>query len=160
MKYAPHERLSLEGAIRERLAHDRFELQSQPAVQMPERRLVGFEALLRLKDDKGVSIPPAVFIPIAEEIGMIGAIGAWVLREACKIAATWPDHLKVAVNLSPAQFAEGDLYETVAAALAAADLAPHRLELEITQRLLLNNSEPAMTKLPTLNAFALAISMA
>jgi diguanylate cyclase (GGDEF)-like protein len=154
-----NERLRLERAIREGLARDRFELHFQPAVQMPERRLVGFEALLRLKDDKGVSIPPTLFIPIAEEIGMIGAIGAWVLREACKIAATWPDHLKVAVNLSPAQFAEGDLYETVAAALAAAELAPHRLELEITEGMLLKDSEAVMAELRKLKAFGIGIVM-
>jgi diguanylate cyclase (GGDEF)-like protein len=159
MEDEQNERLRLERAIREAVAGDRFELHFQPAVQMPSRRLVGFEALLRLRDDKGAPIPPTLFIPIAEEIGMIGAIGAWVLREACKIAATWPDHLKVAVNLSPAQFAEGDLYETVAAALGAADLAPHRLELEITEGMLLKDSEAVMAELRKLKGFGVGIVM-
>jgi diguanylate cyclase (GGDEF)-like protein len=159
MEDEQNERLRLERAIREGLAADRLQLHFQPAVQMPARRLVGFEALLRLKDDKGVSIPPTLFIPIAEEVGMIGAIGEWVLREACKVAATWPDHLKVAVNLSPAQFAEGDLCETVAAALADAGLAPHRLELEITEGLLLTDSEAVMAVLRKLKRLGVGIVM-
>ena len=159
MEDEQNERLRLERAIREGLGADRFQLHFQPAIQMPARRLVGFEALLRLKDDKGAPIPPTLFIPIAEEIGVVGAIGEWVLREACKVAATWPDHLKVAVNLSPAQFAEGDLCDTVAAALADADLPPQRLELEITEGLLLTDSEAVMAVLRKLKRLGVGIVM-
>jgi diguanylate cyclase (GGDEF)-like protein len=153
------ERLRLERAIREAVAGDRFELHFQPAVQMPARRLVGFEALLRLRDENGVPIPPAVFIPIAEQIGMIGVIGAWVLREACKVAATWPSHLKVAVNLSPAQFSTGDLRQIVADALAGAGLEPRRLELEITEGLLLKDSEAVLNVLRRLKDSGVGIVM-
>jgi diguanylate cyclase (GGDEF)-like protein len=154
-----NERLRLERAIREGLAGDRFELHFQPAVQMPERRLVGFEALLRLRDERGAPIPPATFIPIAEQIGLIGAIGTWVLREACKTAVAWPDPMKVAVNLSPAQFADGDLYEKVVAALADSGLAPRRLELEITEGLLLKDSDAIMDELRRLKQFGVGIVM-
>jgi diguanylate cyclase (GGDEF)-like protein len=159
MEAALNARLRLERAIREAAAGDRFELHFQPAVQMPARRLVGFEALLRLRDERGESIPPATFIPIAERLGLIGAIGTWVLREACKTATTWPAQLKVAVNLSPAQFADGDLYETVAAALADAGLEPHRLELEITEGLLLKDSDAVLNELGRLKDFGVSIVM-
>ena len=154
-----NERLRLERAIRDALVGDRFELHFQPVVRMPERRLVGFEALLRLKDEHGVPIPPAIFIPVAEQIGLIGAIGAWVLREACRTAAAWPAHLTVAVNLSPAQFADGDLYETVVAALADSGLAARRLELEITEGLLLTDTQAVMGELRKLKDFEVAIVM-
>lgn len=85
--------------------------------------------------------PPLAFISIAEELGLIDRIGAWVLREACRNAATWPETLTVAVNLSPAQFLAGSVSNIVAAALKEAGLAPHRLELEITETLLLGSSE-------------------
>ncbi|MGA2041886.1 MAG: EAL domain-containing protein [Roseiarcus sp.] len=154
-----NERLRLERAIREGLLGDRFELYFQPAVQMPERRVVGFEALLRLRDDRGVPIPPTIFIPIAEQIGLIGPIGTWVLREACKTAKSWPDNLKVAVNLSPAQFAAGDIYATVVAALADSGLEPQRLELEITEGLLLQDSDAVMDQLRKLKDFRIGIVM-
>jgi EAL domain-containing protein (putative c-di-GMP-specific phosphodiesterase class I) len=154
-----NERLRLERAIRDALVGDRFELHFQPVVRMPERRLVGFEALLRLKDEHGVPIPPAIFIPVAEQIGLIGAIGTWVLREACKTAAAWPARLTVAVNLSPAQFAGGDLYETVVAALADSGLAARRLELEITEGLLLTDTQAVMGELRKLKDFEVAIVM-
>jgi diguanylate cyclase (GGDEF)-like protein len=154
-----NERLRLERAIREALAGDRFELHFQPAVQTPERRLVGFESLLRMRDEHGVPVAPTTFIPIAEQMGLIGAIGAWVLREACKTAMTWPSHLKVAVNLSPAQFSDDDLYQTVVAALADSGLAPSRLELEITEGLLLKDSEAVLTILRKLKDFHVGIVM-
>jgi diguanylate cyclase (GGDEF)-like protein len=154
-----NERLRLERAIRDALIGDRFELHFQPAVQMPERRLVGFEALLRLKDELGVPIPPTIFIPIAEQMGLIGAIGTWVLREACRTAANWPADLKVAVNLSPVQFSDGNLFETVVSALADAGLEPHRLELEITEGLLLKDTAAVMGELHKLKDFNVGIVM-
>jgi diguanylate cyclase (GGDEF)-like protein len=154
-----NERLRLERAIREALAGDHFELHFQPAVQMPERRLVGFEALLRMRDERGAPVAPTIFIPIAEQMGLIGAIGAWVLREACRTAMTWPSPLKVAVNLSPAQFSDDDLYQIVVAALADSGLEPSRLELEITEGLLLKDSEAVLTVLRKLKDFNVGIVM-
>ncbi len=126
---------------------------------MMDRRLIGFEALIRLPGEDGTLIPPLDFIPLAEDLQLIDKIGAWVLREACRTAAAWPEHLTVAVNLSPAQFVAGDVSEIVAAALKEAGLAPHRLELEITETLLLGNTEAIMRELQTLKAMGVAIVM-
>jgi diguanylate cyclase (GGDEF)-like protein len=152
-------RSKLERAIRDAVLHDRFELHYQPIFEMSERRLVGFEALIRLPAEDGTLIPPLVFIPVAEDLGLIHKIGTWVLREACCTAATWPEHLTVAVNLSPAQFLAGSISDIVAAALKEAGLAAHRLELEITETLLLGNSEAIMRELQTLKAMGVAIVM-
>ena len=118
-------RFKLERIIRDAVLHDRFELHYQPLFEMSERRLIGFEALIRLPAEDGTLIPPLAFIPIAEELGLIDKIGAWVLREACRTAATWPEHLTVAVNLSPAQFSAGSISDIVAAALKETGLAAH-----------------------------------
>jgi diguanylate cyclase (GGDEF)-like protein len=152
-------RLKLEAIIREAVLHDRFELHYQPLFEISERRLIGFEALIRLPAEDGTLIPPLVFIPVAEDLQLIDKIGAWVLREACRTAATWPEHLTVAVNLSPAQFLAGSISDIVATALKDAGLAAHRLELEITETLLLGNSEAIMAELRTLKAMGMAIVM-
>jgi diguanylate cyclase (GGDEF)-like protein/PAS domain S-box-containing protein len=152
-------RFKLERTIRDAVLHDRFELHYQPLFEISERRLIGFEALIRLPADDGTLIPPLVFIPVAEDLGLIDKIGAWVLREACRTAATWPEHLTVAVNLSPAQFLAGSVSDIVAATLKEAGLAAHRLELEITETLLLGNSEAIMAELQTLKAIGVAIVM-
>ena len=152
-------RLKLEAIIRDAVLHDRFELHYQPLFEISERRLIGFEALIRLPAEDGTLIPPLVFIPVAEDLQLIDKIGAWVLREACRTAATWPEHLTVAVNLSPAQFLAGSVSDIVAAALKDAGLAAHRLELEITETLLLGNSEAIMAELRTLKAMGVAIVM-
>ena len=152
-------RFELERVIRDAVLHDRFELHYQPLFEMLERRLIGFEALIRLPIEDGTMIPPLVFIPVAEELGLINKIGAWVLREACRTAATWPEYLTVAVNLSPAQFLAGSVSDIVAAALKETGLPAHRLELEITETLLLGNSEAIMAELKTLKATGVAIVM-
>ena len=152
-------RFALEKMIRDAVLHDRFELHYQPLFEMSERRLVGFEALIRLPAVDGTLIQPLEFIPVAEDLGLIDKIGAWVLREACRTAATWPEHLTVAVNLSPSQFLAGRLSAVVAGALKEAGLAPHRLELEITETLLLGDSEAIMAELHTLKAMGVAIVM-
>jgi diguanylate cyclase (GGDEF)-like protein/PAS domain S-box-containing protein len=152
-------RFKLEKIIRDAVLHERFELHYQPLFEMARRRLIGFEALVRLPAEDGTLIPPLVFIPVAEELRLIDKIGAWVLREACRTAATWPENLTVAVNLSPAQFLAGHVSDIVAAALKDAGLAPHRLELEVTETLLLGNSEAIMSELQTLKAMGVAIVM-
>ena len=149
----------LETMVRDAVLHDRFELHYQPIYEMAGRRLIGYEALIRLPAEDGTLIPPLVFIPVAEDLQLIDKIGAWVLREACRTAATWPEHLTVAVNLSPAQFLAGSVSDIVAAALKEAGLAAHRLELEITETLLLGNSEAIMAELRTLKAMGVAIVM-
>jgi EAL domain-containing protein (putative c-di-GMP-specific phosphodiesterase class I) len=134
-------------------------LHFQPLFEMSKRRLVGFEALVRLPKGDGTLIPPLSFIPIAEEMRLIGSIGTWVLQEACRTAATWPSHLTVAVNLSPMQFANGSISATVASALETTGLAPQRLELEITETVLLHDSEAIMAELRALKALGVAIVM-
>ena len=153
------ERIELEKAIRNAVLNDRFVLHYQPTIQISGRRLVGFEALIRLPAEDGTMIPPLVFIPVAEELRLIDKIGAWVLREACRAAALWPKHLTIAVNLSPAQFASGSVSAMVAATLEETGLEPHRLELEITETLLLGNTQANLTELQTLKAMGVAIVM-
>ncbi|HYC24571.1 MAG TPA: GGDEF domain-containing phosphodiesterase, partial [Roseiarcus sp.] len=151
------ERLRLERAIRDALALGAFELFYQPAVEMPGGRLVGFEALLRMREESDV--PPSIFIPLAEHIGLIDKIGEWVLREACRVAKNWPDDVKIAVNLSPAQFARAGLASRVAGILAETGLEAGRLELEITEGLLLSRSEEVMGELRRLKAEGVSIVM-
>ena len=155
-------RSKLERIVRDAVLNDRFELHYQPIFEISERRLLGFEALIRLPAEDGTPIPPSVFIPVAEELRLIDKIGAWVLREACCTAATWPEDLTVAVNLSPAQFLPGlagGVSDIVAAALKDTGLAAHRLELEITETLLLGDSAAIMAELQTLKAMGVAIVM-
>jgi diguanylate cyclase (GGDEF)-like protein/PAS domain S-box-containing protein len=151
-------RCRLEWVIRDAVMYNRFELHYQPLFEMSDRRLIGFEALIRLPTEDGALIPPLEFIPVAEDLRLIGKIGAWVLREACRTATTWPENLIVAVNLSPAQFSVG-FSGVVAATLKETGLAAHRLELEITETLLLGNSQVIMPELHALKAMGVAIVM-
>jgi len=153
------ERLKLERILREAVKNDRFELHYQPVFEVVSHRLIGFEALLRMPGPDGTLIPPMTFIPVAEDIRLIDKIGAWVLHEACRTAATWPETLTVAVNLSPAQFEAGSVSQVVAEALQHSGLAAHRLELEITETLLLRNSEAVVDELNRLRAMGVAIVM-
>jgi EAL domain-containing protein (putative c-di-GMP-specific phosphodiesterase class I) len=118
-----------------------------------------FEALVRWNHPARGRISPADFIPLAEETGLIVPIGEWALRQACADAATWPEHIKVAVNLSPVQFKSESLVRAVFSALTAAALAPSRLELEITETVLLQDSEATLGMLHRLRALGVRISM-
>ena len=153
------DRIRLERAIRDAVLHDRFVLNYQPVVQISSRSLVGFEALLRLPGEDGDLIQPTALIPVIEELRLIDKVGAWVLREACRAAVLWPEQLTIAVNLSPAQFAVRGISATVAAALRETGLPPHRLELEITESLLLDNTEAILAELQALKAMGVAIVM-
>ena len=152
-------RIALEKLIRNTAAKDGFVLHFQPVYEMADRHLIGFETLLRLPRPDGTLIAPADFISVAENMQLIDKIGAWVLREACRTAATWPKHLTVAVNLSPAQFTNGDICATVADALKVAGLEPHRLELEITENLLFGHSDIVLAELRKLKDIGVAIVM-
>jgi diguanylate cyclase (GGDEF)-like protein len=159
MDAALQARVAMEKTIRDAVLHERFVLHYQPVFAISERHLVGFEALVRLPAADGSLIPPSTFIPLAEDMRVVDKIGTWVLREACRTAATWPESLTVAVNLSAAQFETGRVSAMVAAALEEAGLAAHRLELEITETLLLGNSEAIMMELQSLKAMGVAIVM-
>jgi diguanylate cyclase (GGDEF)-like protein len=152
-------RRRVEMGLRRALAHDEFELHYQPVVNLKDNAVAGFEALLRWKDPQRGLISPAEFIPVAEDTGLIVPIGDWDNRHACAEAATWPGDLTVAVNLSPAQFRGHRLTHVVFAALAEARLPARRLELEITESVLLNNNEATLATLHQLRDFGARISM-
>jgi diguanylate cyclase (GGDEF)-like protein len=154
-----HARIALEKTIRNAVSNNGFILHYQPVYEMAGRHLIGFEALLRLPAEDGTLIPPLSFISVAENMRLINKIGAWVLLEACQTAATWPEHLKIAVNLSPLQFEGGGIGATVAHALKEAGLDPRRLELEITENLLLGHSDAVMAELRALKEMGVAIVM-
>jgi diguanylate cyclase (GGDEF)-like protein len=156
---ALQERIRLEKLIRDAVVNNRFELHYQPIYEGDVNHLAGYEALLRLPALDGLYISPTTVIPLAEEMHLIDKIGAWVIYEACRTAAAWPSSLIVSVNLSPSQFASGTIVETVADALRQSGLAPKRLELEITETLLLGNIENTVEQLRALKAFGVAIAM-
>ena len=134
-------RRALEADLRSALVNGEFELYYQPFVNLQRDEISGFEALLRWHHPERGMVSPAEFIPLAEETGLIVPIGEWVLRTGVRRGATWPDDIKVAVNLSPAQFKNQKLVQMVFSALTASGLPGRRLELEITESALLQNSE-------------------
>lgn len=152
-------RRALELDLRRALQDGEFELFYQPLYHLGDERVTGCEALLRWNHPERGMVSPADFIPLAEEIGLIVPLGDWVLRNACAEAARWPDHVRLAVNLSPAQFRDRSLVATVVSALAASGLPAHRLELEITESVLLQDNAANMTMLHDLKALGVRISM-
>ena len=145
--------------MRKALAGGELELYYQPLVTLETGVISGFEALLRWHHPLRGTVAPAKFIPVAEETGLIVPIGEWVLRQACSEAAPWPNDLKVAVNLSPVQFKRGNLPQVVFATLASAGLPAARLELEITESILLAESETNLATLRSLRALGVGIAM-
>ena len=145
--------------LRLALARGEFEVFYQPLVNLVTRCVTGTEALLRWNSAAHGMVSPADFIPVAEESGLIRPLGAWVLQQACAEAARWPEHLKVAVNLSPRQFNGGDLVQDVTSALHAAGLQPHRLELEITESVLLQDSATVLRTLHQLRSLGVRIAL-
>lgn len=152
-------RHDLETGLRRALARGEFELVYQPLVNLAAGRISGFEALLRWRHPERGFVPPGEFVPLAEEVGLIVPLGEWVIAQACADAARWPADLKVAVNLSPMQFADPGLVDAVARALDAAGLAPGRLELEITETVLLRYSDETLATLHRLRRRGIGISM-
>jgi predicted signal transduction protein with EAL and GGDEF domain len=152
-------RRSLEVDLRKALINKEFELHYQPLVRLADNKVSGCEALLRWYHPERGMISPVDFIPVAEETGLINAIGEWVLRQACTEAANWPGDMKIAVNVSAVQFRNQGLPQAVISALAAAGLAPHRLELEITESVLMHSNETTIQRLHQLRQLGVRISM-
>jgi diguanylate cyclase (GGDEF)-like protein/PAS domain S-box-containing protein len=152
-------RRALQNDLREALERGEYELFYQPVIDVGSRRIVGFEALIRWRRTDGKLVPPDAFIPLCEESGLIAPLGAWVIATACAEAATWERPLGVAVNLSPMQFATGRLEADVAKALAASTLAPARLELEITESAVLQDTQTTLATLSRLKARGIHIAM-
>jgi diguanylate cyclase (GGDEF)-like protein len=159
MDEAAQSMLRLKSDLRRALARNEFVLHYQPIVSAESLQVKSFEALVRWKHPQLGLLSPNVFLPIAESTGLIVQIGEWILREACRQAKQWPEDVKVAVNLSPVQFQRGAIVATTVSALAEAELPPNRLELEITESVLLDKSERNLRTLESLRALGVRISM-
>jgi diguanylate cyclase (GGDEF)-like protein len=152
-------RRELERDLRTALVQGGFELHYQPLVDLRSNVVTGCEALLRWRHPVRGMVSPADFVPVAEETGLIEEIGQWVLRTACAEAATWPAHVRVAVNVSPIQFKSETLPLKVATALAETGLDPRRLELEITEAVLIADDDAALVALNQLRALGVHIAL-
>jgi diguanylate cyclase (GGDEF)-like protein len=149
----------LEVDLRKAIGNGEFELFYQPQINIEANEIGGFEALLRWHHPERGLVPPAEFIPVIEDTGLISPLGDWIIEEACREAASWPRDINVAVNLSPIQFRNRGLVQSVTRALAASGLAPHRLELEITESVLLQDSETTVSTLHQLRRLGVRIAM-
>jgi diguanylate cyclase (GGDEF)-like protein len=149
----------MERDLRKALPGGEFELYYQPVVNLASNEISGFEALIRWNHPEKGMVSPAAFIPLAEEIGFIIPIGEWVIRQACTTAAQWPENLHVAVNISAVQFRSPGLMQVIVGALAASGLHPTRLEIEITETVLLHNRDTTLAVLHQLRALGVRIAM-
>ncbi|WP_296717415.1 EAL domain-containing protein [Erythrobacter sp.] len=156
---AARRRRQLEIDLRSAIRDGEFELHFQPLYCVAERRLTGFEALIRWNHPTRGQVSPVDFIPLAEETGLIIPIGEWVIREACHHASTWPDDVSVAVNVSPKQFTATGLASTILQALAASRLPPQRLELEITESIFIADIDATLTTLHSLRNLGVRIAL-
>lgn len=152
-------RHALEADLRRAIKHQEFELHYQPLYDVVRTRIVGFEALLRWNHPERGRVSPLDFIPLAEELGLITDIGRWVLHQACRDASHWPSAIKVAVNVSAIQFRTGDFPSDVMAAVAAANLSPSRLEIEITESVLMQHLDETVPALHALRDAGIRIAM-
>jgi predicted signal transduction protein with EAL and GGDEF domain len=152
-------RLSMEQDLRQALVDGGFEVFYQPVVDLGRNDISGCEALLRWRHPERGMISPAEFIPIAEDTGLINELGDWVLRTACAEATTWPEHIRLAVNVSPVQLKNQTLALRIAGALAASGLQPSRLEIEITEAVLIRDDEAALAILHQLRDIGVRIAL-
>jgi diguanylate cyclase (GGDEF)-like protein/PAS domain S-box-containing protein len=152
-------RLTMEQDLRQALVNGSFEIHYQPLVDLRTNEVSGCEALLRWRHPDRGMVSPAEFIPIAEDTGLINELGDWVLRTACNEAATWPAHVRLAVNVSPVQLKCDTLALKIAGALAGSGLDPRRLELEITEAVLIRDDEAALSILHQLRAIGVRIAL-
>jgi diguanylate cyclase (GGDEF)-like protein len=159
MDKALQRRRMVEHELRLALGREEFEVVYQPQYDLATERQCGSEALIRWHHPVHGKIAPGHFISVAEDTGLIVPLGEWVLRRACRDAVNWPAPLFVSVNLSPAQFRDGDVAETVAQVLNETGLPPERLELEITESLLINDTEEVLGKLNRLRQLGVHIAM-
>jgi EAL domain-containing protein (putative c-di-GMP-specific phosphodiesterase class I) len=148
-----------ETELRQALAEEQFELHFQPIYDLQRFEVEGAEALLRWHHPERGMVPPAEFIALAEQCGVIDQLGAWVTRNACLAAAKWPRDIGIAVNLSPVQFANPGLVRSVAAALSESGIEPARLELEITESVLLHDSAANIAVLDELSDLGVSIAL-
>ena len=153
------ERRRLEADLRVAIREGQFELHFQPLFDLDRNRIGSFEALLRWNHPTRGRVGPIEFIPLAEETGLIVEIGAWVMREACAKARAWPEHVRVAVNVSTVQFRRPGLAEIVLQALLASGLEPARLELEITESVFLDGTDKVLSLLHSLRALGVRIAL-
>jgi len=153
------ERRQLEIDLRHAIAHGGLEVYYQPCLSLKDDRITGCEALVRWRHPERGMVSPAEFIPIAEDTGLINEIGEWVLATACRDAAAWPDDIRLAVNVSPVQFKSGTLALKIMAALASSNLPASRLELEITEAVLIRDDETALAILHQLRAIGVRIAL-
>lgn len=159
MLEAATERLAIEQEFRSALEAGEFELYFQPQVDLQTSDVVGFEALVRWNHPRKGLLSPGSFISIAEETGFIGPLGAWVVMEACSIAASWPSSSKIAVNVSAAQFRNTNVAGIILQALQTSGISPRRLEIEVTESLFLSDAEPAVPALHEIKALGVSIAM-
>jgi diguanylate cyclase (GGDEF)-like protein/PAS domain S-box-containing protein len=152
-------RLTMEQDLRQAMADGGFELHYQPLLDLGSNKVTGCEALLRWRHPERGMVSPAEFIPVAEDTGLINELGNWVLRTACAEAATWPDHIRIAVNVSPVQLKNETLALRIMGALAASGLQPGRLEIEITEAVLIRDDETALAILHQLRAIGVRIAL-
>ncbi|MDE2297907.1 MAG: EAL domain-containing protein, partial [Burkholderiales bacterium] len=152
-------RQRIEQALRHALEREELSLVFQPQVDLATSRVIGFEALLRWRHAELGEVPPAEFVPVAEEAGLIRAIGQWVMAQACREAMRWPDALSVSVNVSPVQAMSHDLIEVAQAALHDSGLAANRLELEITESVFMNDSDATLAVLRALRESGIRIAL-
>jgi len=153
------QRRQLEADLRLALERGEFELVYQPLFDLEQNRICSFEALLRWRHPERGVVPPDEFVSVAEDTGLILSIGAWVIREACAQAVRWPDHVRVAVNVSAVQFHRGLLGETILHALADSGLVANRLEVEITESIFLDGGETTLRLLHSLRALGVRIAL-
>jgi diguanylate cyclase (GGDEF)-like protein len=152
-------RRTLELDLRNAIVHGEFELYYQPLLNLERHEISACETLLRWHHPTRGMVPPVEFIPVAEETGLINQIGEWVLRQACVEAASWPPDIALAVNLSPVQFKNQNLAQLVVSALAHSGLPAQRLELEITEAVLLQNNEATLATLHRLRELGVRVAM-
>ncbi|WP_230533836.1 putative bifunctional diguanylate cyclase/phosphodiesterase [Microvirga roseola] len=154
-----HTRRALETDLRKALANDEFQLLYQPQINIAQNEIGGYEALIRWRHPERGLVSPAEFISIAEDTGLIVPLGEWIIEQACREAASWPRNIKVAVNLSAVQFRNRTLVQSIKRALTHSGLAPNRLELEITESVLLQDSDMMISMLHQLRRLGVRIAM-
>jgi diguanylate cyclase (GGDEF)-like protein/PAS domain S-box-containing protein len=159
MLEAAHSQQTAESELRDAIEREEFELYYQPVMDAKTLRISGAEALIRWRHPTRGLIGPDQFIPLAEMTGLIAPLGDWVLQRACADAASWPEHIRVAVNVSAVQFKKGNLFDVILCTLVETGLAPDRLELEITETVLLENQEAHLANIRQLKNLGISIAL-